>query len=210
MFPESADHRVLNLPAFYSTPMKPQKYTLLTSTTFAFLSLFSAAVTSAHAEDELAARLVRGKATFMTCAACHGMDGKGLPTNPPMAPSLSGSKLAIGPAEVTTAIVLKGIAKTDAKYLGIMAPLGAGLTDEQIADVITYVRKSFGNQASEVAVADVKTWREKYKEVTASLPRTAYEKKAEKLEADAKATPAPAPSNGATPSVTPAPTEPGK
>ena len=186
--------------------MKPPKHPFLTSFAFVFLGISSAALTSVNAEEELGARLLRGKTTFMTCAACHGMDGKGLPTNPPMAPSLSGSKLATGPAEVTTAIVLKGIAKTDAKYLGVMAPLGAGLNDEQIADVVTYIRKSFGNQASEVAVADVKTWREKYKEVTASLPRTAYEKKAEKLEADAKAAPAPAPSNGATP----APAEPAK
>lgn len=143
------------------------------------------------AEDDLTARIAKGKASYMTCAACHGIDGKGLTTNPPMAPSFIGSKLANGPAEVAAAIVLKGIQKTDSKYLGIMAPLGAALTDDQLADVLTYIRGSFGNKATPVDAADVKTWREKYKEVTASLPRAVFEKKAETLAASA--TPAPTP-----------------
>lgn len=148
-----------------------------------------------QADAALDARIARGKIAFATCSACHGADGKGLPTVPPMAPSLVGSKLAAAAPEVSIAIVLKGIQKMDQKYLGVMAPLGAAMTDEQIADVLTYVRKSWGNTAAPVTAEEVKTVREKYKDINVSLPRTAYEKKAEKLaeEAAGKAGAAPAP-----------------
>lgn len=162
------------------------------------------------AEGDVAAQMARGKTAYMTCAACHGMDGKGLPTTPPMAPTLIGSKLLNGPAEVPTAIILKGIQKMDQKYLGIMAPLGAAMTDAQIADVLTYVRGSFGNTAAPVAEADVKTWRDKYKEVNAPLPRTAYEKKSEKLAAEAGGAPAPAGAAPAAPAPAAPPAEPAK
>lgn len=166
------------------------------------LLLTSAPLTAA---DDLAARQARGKTAFATCIACHGADGKGLPTNPPMAPSLVGSKLATGPAEITTAILLKGIAKTDAKYLGIMAPLGATMNDEQIADVLTYIRTSFGNTAAPVAVADVKTWREKYKDINSMLSRSVLEKKAAQLAAETAA-----PAAGSAPPAPPAAPPPSK
>ncbi len=104
-------------------------------------------------------------ASFGLCAACHGMDGKGLlaETPTPMAPPLAGSKfVAAGDGEVMAAIVFTGIAKEDAKYLGMIAPLGPAMTDDQMAEVMTYVRASFGNTASAVTAAQVKTWREKY------------------------------------------------
>lgn len=144
----------------------------------------------AHAaEGDVAAQMARGKIAYMTCAACHGMDGKGLPTTPPMAPTLAGSKLLNGPAEIPAVIILKGIQKMDQQYLGIMAPLGAAMTDAQIADVLTYTRGNFGNTASSVSEEEVKMWREKYKEVNAPLPRSAYEKKSEKLAAEPAETP---------------------
>jgi mono/diheme cytochrome c family protein len=40
-------------------------------------------------------------------------------------------------------------------YHNVM-PAQSQLTDQQIADVLTYVRNSFGNKASAVTVADVK------------------------------------------------------
>jgi mono/diheme cytochrome c family protein len=104
--------------------------------------------------------------SYGTCAACHGPDGKGfsppgLPS--PMAPALAASKLAnAGDGEIITAIVLNGIVKEDAKYMGMMSPLGPMLTDEQLAEVITYVRSNFGNKAPAVTVDQVKQWRAKY------------------------------------------------
>lgn len=132
------------------------------------------------------AQMERGKVAFMTCAACHGPDGKGLPTTPPMAPALVGSKLALGHPDVPAAIVINGIAKTDAKYLGIMAPLGAAMSDEQLADVLTYVRNSWGNSAPAVSAAEVKAARAKAAANAAATKREDYEKMAASLAAPAK------------------------
>jgi mono/diheme cytochrome c family protein len=80
-----------------------------------------------------------------------------------MAPALAASKFATaGDGEIITSIVLNGIAKEDAKFMGLMSPLGPMLTDEQLAEVVTYVRSSFGNTAPAVTVDQVKKWREKY------------------------------------------------
>ncbi len=103
--------------------------------------------------------------SFGLCAACHGPDGKGLNagTPMPMAPPLAGSALAnAGDGEVMAAIIMNGIQKEDTKYLGMMAPLGAMLPDDQLAAIITYVRSAFGNSASAVTVDQVKGWRQTY------------------------------------------------
>lgn len=123
-------------------------------------SLFAIAVTGSILAAEPAP-----VASYAICSACHAPDGKGLNagTPMPMAPSLAGSKLATaGDGEVLAAIILNGIQKEDTKYLGVMAPLGAMFTDDQFAEVITYVRSAFGNTAAAVTVDQAKAWREKY------------------------------------------------
>jgi hypothetical protein len=75
-------------------------------------------------------------ASYMLCMACHGPDGKGMGagTPTPMAPPLAGSKLAgFGDGELMASIVFTGIEKQDAKFIGIMAPLGPAMTDAQMA-----------------------------------------------------------------------------
>ena len=61
-------------------------------------------------------------------------------------------------------IVLKGmtdrIAIDDEEYSNNMAPHN-DLTNQQIADVLTYVRNSFGNNAGAVTVAEVQAVRNK-------------------------------------------------
>ena len=42
-------------------------------------------------------------------------------------------------------------------------PANSYLTDQQVADVLTYVRNSFGNKASAVSAAEVKAIRAKKK-----------------------------------------------
>jgi len=107
-----------------------------------------------------------GKESFMTCVACHGMDGTGMKPAPGMvfAPSLAGSKLANGDPEIFTQIVLKGIKKEGTEYMQIMAPLEASLDDDKLAGVLTYVRSSFGNKSSAITPAQVKEWRARHKD----------------------------------------------
>jgi len=113
------------------------------------------------ADDAAKAKLMEtGKAAYMTCAACHGMDGAGVAAGPKkMAPALGASKIATGDPAVLALVIHNGIAKETQDYLGMMAPLGAALDDEKLASVMTYVRNSFGNTASVVTVEDVKKYR---------------------------------------------------
>jgi len=100
----------------------------------------------------------RGVAVFnLTCAACHGVDGKGVPeTFPP----LDGAAWAVGDPERATKIVLHGLMGElevkGHKYNNVMAPLGAALNDQQIADVLTYVRQNWSNDATPVSAEQVK------------------------------------------------------
>ena len=82
------------------------------------------------------------------CIACHQAEGTGLAG---LAPPIVGSKWVLGRAGLLARIVLNG--KESAT---LMPPLGATLTDQQIADVLTYVRRSWGHQATPVGVSLVR------------------------------------------------------
>jgi mono/diheme cytochrome c family protein len=108
-----------------------------------------------------------GKTTFGTCSACHGMDGTGLKVGPMlMAPSLAGSEIVTGDPNRLALVILKGIKKEDAKFMGVMTPLGAMLDDEKLAAVMTYTRASFGNKASPVTVAEAKKAKDSFASIT--------------------------------------------
>lgn len=95
------------------------------------------------------------------CAVCHQMDGKGLPG---VYPPLGGSAFATGDPIVSIRIVLNGfhgpIQRDGKNYNGVMQPWRNDLDDQQIADVLTYVRSSFGNSAPAVDAAKVKEIRD--------------------------------------------------
>ncbi len=127
----------------------------------------------ASADDaETAKAMETGKTSFMMCAACHGMDAKGVQAGPSlMAPSLIGSKVALGDPSIMALVILKGIQKEGTQYLGMMAPLGAALDDEKLAAVMTYVRGSFGNKGAAVTKEDAAKYREQWKDITAPVSR---------------------------------------
>ena len=99
----------------------------------------------------------RGKKVYTQyCSPCHQTDGSGVPgLNPPLekTPHVLGNKSAL------IKIILKGMNTHEEingeTYNNIMAPHNH-LTDQQISDVLTYVRNSFGNKATAVTIADVK------------------------------------------------------
>lgn len=97
-------------------------------------------------KDEL---VTAGKGVYAkNCAVCHQVTGAGLP---PAFPALTGSKVANGP-----------IFGADGKYLkdshldrvlngkGVMPSWKAVLTDNEIAEVITYERNALGNSVGDL------------------------------------------------------------
>jgi mono/diheme cytochrome c family protein/glucose/arabinose dehydrogenase/HEAT repeat protein len=86
------------------------------------------------------------------CQACHQPDGRGQER---VAPALLGSPFALAPDEVPIRILLHG--KEGAT--GLMPPIGGTLSDEQIASVLTYVRREWGQAAAPVEPARVKAVR---------------------------------------------------
>ena len=83
------------------------------------------------------------------CQACHQANGRGLEK---LAPGLVGSALALGPAAVTVRIVLNG----KEGPTGLMPPLGAAFDDEQVAAVLTYIRRAWDQTGSPIDAATVK------------------------------------------------------
>jgi mono/diheme cytochrome c family protein/glucose/arabinose dehydrogenase len=92
-----------------------------------------------------------GRITFQICAACHQAGGQGLPN---VAPSLVESHWPRGDPRVLVRILLNGKEGT-VGFPGAMPPIGAAFSDQQIADVLTYVRNSWGLHAGAVAPATV-------------------------------------------------------
>lgn len=114
----------------------------------------------APARSPLAAMVARGKAVYAAnCLACHQADGSGVPRlNPPLISTswVSGSKTGL------IALMLNGSAgqvEIDGETYSNTMPSQKHLTDQQIADVLTYIRNSFGNRASLVTPTEVKAMR---------------------------------------------------
>jgi mono/diheme cytochrome c family protein len=109
-----------------------------------------------------------GKASYAMCAACHGPDGAGIKVGPAlMAPSLIGSKILLGDPDLSLLVTLKGIAKENMDYMGMMASLAAGLDDQKLAAVLTYTRNEWGNNAPPVTVEQAAAARAKFAAVNA-------------------------------------------
>jgi uncharacterized protein len=93
------------------------------------------------------------------CVACHGLDGQGVEG---VFPPLAESEWVVRDPSVPIKIVLHGlqgeITVRGVKYDSIMPPM-PDLSPQDVADVVTYIRQSFGNDASAVTVDDVQTAR---------------------------------------------------
>lgn len=119
-----------------------------------------------------------GQQTFQMCIACHGPDGKGVKAGElSMAPSLYDSAfIKRNHLDLITAIVLKGIQKEDNQYIQAMLPLEAALNDEQIAALVSYVARQFGeDKKALVKPADVSKWRQTFQSQTSPYKRNDLE-----------------------------------
>ena len=101
-------------------------------------------------------QMERGKKVFLSaCFACHMQEGQGLPA---VFPPLAGSDFLKADKDRAIRIPLKGlsgpIVVNGKPYNNVMPP--QVFTDDQIADVLTYVMNSWGNNFGTVSTADVK------------------------------------------------------
>ncbi|HLN55104.1 MAG TPA: cytochrome c [Bacteroidales bacterium] len=89
------------------------------------------------------------------CLTCHQQDGNGVRGQ---FPPLAGNEVITGPADSLIRIVLFGlegpITVKGLEYNQLM-PAQDYLTDQQIADVLTYIRSSWGNNAEAVKPENV-------------------------------------------------------
>lgn len=117
-------------------------------------------VTTGIVQDDVKASIERGKEVYtLNCLSCHQVNGEGLSgVYPPLAKS---NHLTKDQGKSIT-IILTGqheeINVNGVKYNIPMAAMNY-LTDQQIADVLNYIGKSWGNEFNTVTPSQVKAKR---------------------------------------------------
>jgi mono/diheme cytochrome c family protein len=108
----------------------------------------------------ISASIARGQKVYLQyCLSCHQADGGGVPNmNPPLIKTtyVTGDKVRL------IKVVLNGFSQSveiDGESYSNNMPPQAFLKDQEIADVLTYVRNNFTNKGSAVTVAEVKAAR---------------------------------------------------
>lgn len=100
------------------------------------------AASGVNREWTMAELMERGEQVYKSsCVSCHQANGEGLP---PTFPALTGSAIAVGPAENHIDIVLKGSPGTP------MQSFEAQLNAADIAAVVTYERNALGNSVGDM------------------------------------------------------------
>ncbi len=107
----------------------------------------------------------RGAAIYkVRCSGCHQSQGEGSPSQG--APPLDGSEWVTQKGSgVLVRIVNNGLSgpievKGKLWSQGVMEPVGASLADDQVADLLTYIRNAWSNSAAPVDSAEVAEIRE--------------------------------------------------
>ncbi len=135
-----------------------------------FISLFTVLLTvvsyglTQQSQQKKAVPVRTGETLYKQyCISCHQADGTGVPgLNPPLVKT----GYVLGKKAKLAQILLNGFSEdveiNGAKYENAM-PAFNQLSDREIANVLTYVRKNFGNNASKVNEVDVSKERAKMK-----------------------------------------------
>ena len=114
------------------------------------------AVAPARTREE---RIERGRRVFgSVCAACHQPDGRGVPD---AFPPLAGADFLNADKRRAISVVANGysgpLTVNGSRFDGVMPALG--LSDEEIANVLTYVYSQWNNAGHEVTPAEVRAVR---------------------------------------------------
>jgi mono/diheme cytochrome c family protein len=92
----------------------------------------------------------------ISCAACHGRDGKGSALFPPLAGNAAVRQVRVETMVRTVLAGGKAVATQKAPTGPSMPSFGWRLTDEQVANILTYVRNNWGNQAPAISPETVR------------------------------------------------------
>jgi mono/diheme cytochrome c family protein len=129
---------------------------LLASFILLFNTLYAQTQKQATRQTTAGTSIDRGKIVYTTiCLACHMADGGGVQN---MNPPLINTTYVLGNKAALIKIVLHGFnenVEINGKTYSNTMGAHDNLTDSQIADVLTYVRRSFGNKASAVKTTEV-------------------------------------------------------
>ena len=130
------------------------------------------AATRSHKDNRAEKLFPRGAAIYRSlCHACHGNDGNGIKS---LAPPLNKSNWVLGDKNKLLAIVLYGLAGpiqvSGKEYkapeiAGEMPGIGGNkeFGDEDIAQLISFIRNSWNNKADGITAGDVDRVRNQFK-----------------------------------------------
>lgn len=118
--------------------------------------------TPAMVQLSLEIRFEKGKRVYLqSCAMCHQADGQGLAN---VFPPLAQSDYLMASKRRSISLILHGltgpISVNGQRYDSVMPPQQVTLNDGQIADVLTFIRNSWGNQGESVTPEEVRAVRE--------------------------------------------------
>jgi len=98
-----------------------------------------------------------------TCSVCHQPHGNGLPN---VFPPLAKSDYLMANKQRSIEVVLKGLSgpvTVNGKQFNSVMPPMSQLRDDEIANILTYVRNAWGNQGDQVTAPEVTATRAKIK-----------------------------------------------
>jgi len=110
--------------------------------------------------------MAKGGNVYATCGACHQANGAGQPTAG--FPPLAGSEWVTGSTERLGALLVNGLegpitVKGQQYGTQVMPAQGATLSAKQLAQVMTYIRRSWGNEATAVTEEMAQAALDKYR-----------------------------------------------
>jgi nitrite reductase (NO-forming) len=128
----------------------------------------SAVATAASAAEkgtlDIKTQIAAGQVLYQgTCSVCHQPHGGGLPN---VFPPLAKSDFLMASKQRSIEIVLKGLTGTvtvNGKAFNSVMPPMSQLRDDEVANILTYVRNTWGNQGEPVTAAEVTETRSKIK-----------------------------------------------
>jgi len=111
--------------------------------------------------DDLSDSIQRGQDVYMTnCMSCHMINGQGVAG---VYPPLAGEDSLMADVNLNIDIILKGQkgeVMVNGQQYNTDMPSQEYLSDEQIADVLNYVRNTWGNKAEMITSEQVKAQRD--------------------------------------------------